>query len=351
MSPSSLLAACTLGCALAAPPPAVARPPYSYTVVPLAGAGTEARAINGSGQVAGNFASPLGGQHSFLSTKGGLIDINPLPGDTDSAALGVNRRGEVVGQSFALMKPARAYLYSGGSVRDIGSLPGGSVTTATDINDAGDIVGSSVLQEHFPFAFLYRGGIMRNLGSFAGSDRSGATAINNRGQIVGASGVGPSQGPNGNQTHAFLWENGVMRDLGTLSGLNSIAEDINERGQVTGYATRQGGDAGADLDWHGFLWSHGRMRDIGVPPGGWQPMPLGMNIRADIVGFYQSRNGQRAFLYRHGRIVDLNSLVDPAQGWMIPIVYDINDAGQIAGAGCDPDMVACMAVRLDPVRR
>jgi probable HAF family extracellular repeat protein len=265
--------------------------------------------------------------------------------------LGLNNTTQVVGSSFTSPIPGtgHAFVYSGGIMRDIGSLAGGT-TTATGINDAGEIVGQSVLQEQFPFAFLYKNGVMRNLGSLRGSDRSDAAAINSAGQIAGTSGVGPSQGPNGNQSHAVLWVNGIIMDLGTLGGLNSSGAAINDRGQVVGYSTLAGGD-GPDGDYRGFIWSKGRMRDLGTPPDGRQVLPNGMNNHADIVGTYQKGGAQRAFVYGvHGRMRDLTALVDPAQGWTITAAYDINDAGQIAGEACKSSSY-CTAVRLDPVQK
>ena len=330
-------------------PPADATPAYKYKVVPLAGQSSHATGINAFGQLSGGLTPANGGEHAFRYARGVLSDLGALPGDPDSTAMDINNRGQVVGHSFGLGRPTRAFLYSDGVMRDIGSLPGGGNTFATGINDRGDIVGASVLQQHFPFAFLYRNGIMQNLGAFPGADQSNATAINNRGQVTGSSGVGPSQGPNGNQTHAFLWEHGVMRDLGTLGGLNSMGEDINELGEVTGSSTRAGGD-GDEKQWRGFVWSFGRMRDIGAPPGGSMIMPRAINNFGTVVGFYQTSNGaQRAFLHRRGGgTVDLNTLVDPAQGWVVTLAEDINDAGQIAGAACDTTFTVCRAVRLDP---
>jgi len=329
--------------------PAAAAPRYAYKVVPLAGQGSYATAINAFGQMAGRLTPSSGGEHGFRYSRGVLADIGTLPGDLDSIAWGINNRGQVVGRSFGLGRPSRAFLYSDGAMRDIGGLPGGSDSFAYDINDRGDIVGDSTLQQHFGFAFLYRNGIMRNLGAFPGTDRSTAKAINNRGQVTGSSGVGPAQGPNGNQTHAFLWEHGVMRDIGTLGGLNSMGEDINELGEVTGSSTRAGGD-GDEKQWRGFVWSFGRMRDIGAPPGGTLIMPQAINNLGTVVGFYQAPNGQRAFLHRRGgATVDLNTLVDPAQGWVVTLAYDINDFGQVAGEACNVAFTICGAVRLDPL--
>lgn len=318
-------------------------------MVPLgAGGATYARAVNEAGEVVGIASSG----HAFLYSKGVLTDLGTLPGENSSLALGINNRAQVVGVSFTtpISSTEQAFVYSGGVLRDIGSLAGGQ-TAAYGINDAGAIVGQSLLQEHFPFAFLYKNGIMQNLSSLPGSDRSSAAAINNAGQIAGTSGVGPSQGPNGNQSHAVLWENGRILDLGTLGGLNSYGTAINERGQVAGYSSLAGGD-GQDADYRAFIWWKGKMRQLDAPPNGRQVQPNGMNNHGHIVGTHQRQGAQRAFVYgMHGKMRDLTDLVGPAQTWTITAAYDINDAGQIVGEACDASFSYCTAVRLDPVRR
>lgn len=341
-----LIAPVLCAAALAAPASADAKKIYPYKVVVLgAGSGSYGSAINHRGHIAGRLI-PGSGDHAFLYANGVLTDLGSLPGNDGSQANGINNRGQIVGNTFGLNQPSRAFLYSGGVMRDIGSLAGG-VTAASDINDAGDIVGNSVLQVHYPFAYIYRNGLMRNLGSLPGSDRSVAAAINNRGVIAGSSGVGPSQGPNGNQSHAVIWKNGHIRDLGTLGGLNSYGHDINELGQVTGYSSYAGGDYPND-EYGGFIWTNGRMRDIGAPAGGNQVQPQAINNLGQVVGIYNRGGQQRAFVYGYlGGTHDLGALVDPAQGWWIMAAHDINDRGQITGMACDPAQ-HCSAVRLDP---
>jgi probable HAF family extracellular repeat protein len=346
MTFARLVPAIVLASALATSPTAEATPTYPYKVVVLgAGSGSYGNAINKQGQVAGRLI-PGAGDHAFLYANGVLTDLGSLPGNDGSLANGINNKTQVVGNTFGLNQASRAFAWSSGVMRDIGSLAGG-VTQANDINDAGAIVGSSVLQVHYPFAFLYKDGLMRNLGSLPGSDRSSASAINHWGVIAGTSGVGPSQGPNGNQSHAVIWKNGHIRDLGTLGGLNSYGHDINELGQVTGYSSYAGGDYPND-HYGGFVWTNGRMRDIGAPPGGNQVQPHAINNLGQVVGLYHRSGQERAFLYGYlGGIHDLNTLVDPAQGWWLVSAHDINDWGQITGMGCTPSGF-CTAVRLDP---
>ena len=82
-----------------------------------------------------------------------------------------------------------------------------------------------------------------------------------------------------------------MKDLGTLGGPKSLALDINNLGQVVG---------SADCLDHAAGCNH-------------------------------------AFLYASGKMIDLNSLVDPAAGWILLVATAINDSGQIVGLGVARD--------------
>ena len=79
-----------------------------------------------------------------------------------------------------------------------------------------------------------------------------------------------------------------MADLGTLDGSVSVAHGINAAGQVVGYS--------------------------------YTPDTPSTDI-------------MHAFLYSHGTMADLNSLINPASGWILYKADAINDSGQIAGLG------------------
>src|SRR5439155_16768253 len=61
--------------------------------------------------------------------------------------------------------------------------------------------------------------------------------------------------------------------------------------------------------------------------------PMGVNARGDVVGLVWLNNEQRAFLYRQGIALDLNSVLPPNSGWILRTATAINDRGQIAGMG------------------
>jgi probable HAF family extracellular repeat protein len=105
-----------------------------------------------------------------------------------------------------------------------------------------------------------------------------AYVINNAGQIAGQSDV-----PGDTTTHAVLWQNGAITDLGVLPGdVSSISQDINARCQVVGLSCDSGGNCRA------FLWDHGVMIDLNSLIPSDSPLYLyqaeGINDRGEIAG-------------------------------------------------------------------
>ncbi len=192
--------------------------------------------------------------HAFLYSAGVMTDIGTL-GGTFSDARAVNGNGDVAGFSTisgtSLSAQTDAFLYLNGHMTDLGTL-GGSGSHGYGINNFDEVVGDSYTASSQDHAFLYSGGKMTDLGTLGGTPSS-ANGINNLHQVVGSSEVA-----NGSGVHAFLWSNGTMTDLGTLGGSQSIAYAINDSGQIVGYASPLNSSV------HAFLYSGGKMTDLGV---------------------------------------------------------------------------------------
>ena len=134
----------------------------------------------------------------------------------------------------------------------------------------------------------------------------------------------------------FTASNTGMKDLGTLGGDNSLASRVNDRGQVVGCSTLAGNAAE-----HAFVYSsEAGMKDLGTL-GGPNSFASNINNSGQVVGGAEGVAGGaahiHAFLYSGGKMIDLNSLVDPSSGWTLGVATAINDLGQIAGVGTAPD--------------
>lgn len=262
------------------------------TVVALGGFGgaySFARALNDAGQVTGIAYTPSGDFHGFLYDGGRLVDLG-----AGANAFGINARGEVVGQ-LGIAGGYTGFVYRGGGITQLGNLGTGNSGVAWDINDHGKIVGESALSPelHAPFhPFLYKNGRLTDLGTLADYENNSARVINNAGRIAGYSEA------EGGGLHAFIYEHGVMTDVGSFGGLNLDVSDINERGAFVGSADT--------LD--------------------------------------RPRVGYISF---GGELIDLNTLIDPASGWVIEGATGINDLGQIVANACRN--FECGSVRLDLV--
>jgi probable HAF family extracellular repeat protein len=325
--------------------------PISYTMIDLdplmpansLGFSSSASGINAKGQVVGRFFTQEG-DRAYVYDSGELRDLGTL-GGFNSAARAINDAGDIVGDSLTGEIDASgfvgdAFVSDGHTMQDLGVR----WSAANGINDAGQIVGEMLVQPNLNHAFLYEQGVPTDLGSLPplnDSARSSALAINEAGQIVGESntfGTGmldPSL--RHSATHAFVYEQGTMHDLGTLGvfcslingqercGDRSTATAINNPGLVVGFSTTS-----ADGSIHAFATTGNGPQDLGTL-GGSGSWAYGANDSGQIVGQSLDANGQfLPFLYDHGTMYDLNTLIlNPSEN--LPFAaYAVNNFGQIA---------------------
>lgn len=288
--------------------------------------------INNAGQMAGALYTAEGSVRAAIYTGGAVVDLGALSG-TYSYATAINEAGAVAANVGWAAGAEHAVLYQNGGATDIGA------GYAAGINASGAVVGrqsTAGSSSSSSTSFVYSKGVVTLLGYLGAGNASAASAINDAGQVVGESNLAHNaQAP----THPYLFD-GTLHDLGSLPGQGvSSAVVINNAGQVAGYS-----DAGQGRT-HVFFYDHGVMTDLGSF-GGFDVTIGGMNQRGQVVGTGNTLDGPDiAFLSRDGALVDLNTLIDPASGWIVTSALDINDRGQIIANACRDAL--CSAVRLD----
>ncbi len=261
------------------------------------GPGVHPRAISDNGLVAGYLDS--GEAFLYDPATGVLESLGTLGGPT-SIGVGINIFGEVVGESqMPTSTPNRAFLFSGGLMVDLGVptnlSPGYTVdyTKANGINAAGLVVGEALVGsfgEAWAVPFLFDWGdpdatMLKLTGDYSSGS---AWALNDVGHIVGwASSNIETWG------RAFLHDGSAMTNLGTIPGKSyTIATAVSNLDEVVGQAF-----------------------------GEWVWLPC--------CGSVWSNNIKRAFVYKDGAMVDLNTLIPSDAGGTVTVPTGINDSGKI----------------------
>lgn len=363
--PFFLLNGCSGG-AVSAPAPPGSRyvltdinPPFTSQVRATS---SQANALNDQGQVVGWGSHHEGGpsgpevSQSFLYSGGAWT---PLPLFQPAS---INNAGQIVGIGG---------IYQNGALTDISKQIGLSTTNSAyphSLNNAGQVVGSLIKQAIYPadhvpqgattiaHAFSFQNGQATDLGTLGEvgdnnpdhASNSASSAVNDMGVIVGQSGIGQFAQTGHIQNHAFVYSSGKMTDLNTLGGDNSQALAINNQGQIVGQADTTGGlvtpptiigkdgqpftpapyyQSGPS---HAVTWQNGVIQDLSTPSSG---SANAINNAGQIVGTFAVKNGNHAFVYRDGKLQDLNSLVVNGSGWTLGSATGINTQGQICGYG------------------
>jgi probable HAF family extracellular repeat protein len=353
-------------------------PHYTITDLgTLGGTYSYSYGINEAGEVSGGAAtaSETDGlaEKGFLWNNGTMTNVGTIGGtvcpDCSSEAGGPNSSGQsaVISETskpafmnedfcgFGTHRQCLGAVWKNGALKGLPNLKGGRNGQAYWINKHGQLAGftetgvldsscaSSVPFQALQFEAVIWGpqGNVRELKPLPGDTVGFAFGINDHGQVVGASGVcsNTSLPPvNPGAPHAVLWEsNGTPTDLGSLAGLSfNVANSINNLGEVNGASLA------ADGTVHSFLWKKtSGMEDIGTLPGAVvtvAPCCHTLNNHDEMTGFsIDDAGNMNAFYWKNSVITDLNTLISASSGWYLLNTASINDAGQIAGFGVNPD--------------
>lgn len=293
---------------------------------------TRATAVNDLGHVCG-----FSGTKAFFWTpENGMVELPPLPPRTEAIAYDLNNFDVVAGTSgidFAGANANRAVRWDNGVVEDLGTLPSGSRSQGYGINDSGWVAGyGHYFQAGSEYwrPVLYRDGIGMTI--LDGVTGGYAYDISNLGQVVGLTSGG-----------GYTWTvAGGLNLLAAPAGWGSTrAGGISKDGNwVSGSVLSASGNLIQFARWSaatGWQWYNG-VNNSGM---------VSINRNGDCVG---SGSGLTGYLYEDSLgLRDVNTFINPASGWVVNTVSDINEAGQICGSGQNTITFEAGAILLTPV--
>lgn len=306
MTTSSLGSLAILALAMVAGGGAHAAPPR-YTVTPLNTFSSisviGADYINDAGQIVGRFVPtvPL-----FYAPGGSFTRVKEFTGMTGMTTVhGLSDAGHLIGRN-----ESSAFIYT----------PGQGVTYLSEhslagINERGEFVGE---RQGSPFRFTPGQGYTAVPGL--------PVQINNAGDVLFRSWSDTSDA-------GIQRSDGTIVRIGTLGGGDVHVSDINDRGDVVGSARTIDGLS------HAFMFSaDGTTIDLDTF-GRSDPLAhssaRAVNNHGVVVGSWGDGTSFNGFIADRSGMFDIESLLDPedASQWDVSALMDINDAGQLVGAG------------------
>lgn len=276
-----------------------------YIATPVAdgsGAG-----INDQEWIVGKTGSTTASERAYLANADGMVLI-PVDG-YNSQATAIGNDNEVVGTvTTPDRRSIQGWKYENGQVSIIPGL--GGTTVMPRGTNGNTIVGQARKANLSAVAFAHTAGVTNDLGTLGGRG-SIAYAINAGGLIAGSSSIAGTTVV----MHACKWEQSGIVDL-HVGGGQSWAYAVNDLGLVVGQATVNGTNVPVRFD-------GGQM----VPLSGTQGSAFGINNAGTIVG--SLGNPGVAFVFRDGKLTDLNTVTAGAEGWTLLSAMDINNDGVI----------------------
>jgi len=246
-----------------------------------------------------------------------------VPTATFTEARALNDSGQVVGEFKVGTGPTTAFIYSSGTFTTF-SPTGAAYTQAVGINSGGEVVGSYRDASSVWHAFLR--GAKGKAPRIATLDPAGSTSTFGWGVNDNSYVVGSFTDAGTPSSHGFL-----------LSPKGSKFTTLNAPGVTTGFTSAFGINAFADVAglyattstgaYHGFTNIGGTYATLD-PAGSVETHALGINSTDAVAGFYvTASNVTHAFLYRPGIGF---TVIDPP-GSTFTVATGINNSGQVVG--------------------
>ena len=193
--------------------------------------------------------------------------------------------------------------------------PNGTNNTVRQINVHGEMGGRYVDTDGVYHGFIVQNGVFTKI-DFPSSLGTAIWGINDNGDLVGR--YADAQGIT---NHGFLFSNGVFTTIDPPGTILTYAEGINSVGQIVGFFTD------AKEHTHGFLLSAGVYSTVDFP-GSIFTNILKVDNAGAIVGYYDDSNGnEHGFLLQNGKFTSF----DYPDAFLTD-GYGINNGGQIVGA-------------------
>lgn len=256
-------------------------------------------------------------------------------GGKNAVATGINQLGDVVGYAGDAQGDVWVVKWVKGAgtplgIEKVGKIDEGEPSGDPSINDGGTIAFTSANKEQV----VWVNGKLRPLdpGNFGG-----VSGMGDGGDVVGHA------GKHNGTYQATVWKfTGADYGTGVNIGDDSqggpayrgsgFASDINRRSEVTGNFLDGN-------NYQAFLWTNNRV--ISLTREYIEGTSMAVNDRGQVVGYFAPAPNQRKpFLYEGSnetfepeKWVNLQTQIDPAEGWDSQEAQDINEQGQIIEFG------------------
>jgi probable HAF family extracellular repeat protein len=260
--------------------------------------------------------------HGFVADHGVFTTIDAPGAGAFTVVFGIDENGRTVGGYVDDQGRLHGFLKDKEAFTVI-DFSGAAATFVSQINDRGQMVGAYSRIPNTPLLQAEYGFLLDN-GDFTTIDVPGAVqtrlfGINNQGQIVG------EYLDTQDMYHGFLLDNGVFTTIDAPApAIGTTATSIDDSGRIVGTAF----PGPTTVEVHGFIWSNGEFTMIDVP-GFERTQATGINNLGQVVGYANNLDGPA-----HGFVLDNGAftIVDAPDAQLTTRVFDINDAGQLAGA-------------------